>query len=89
MKGFAKEQDEYIPCEARTLPCVTYRRAKPRGESGWKFFENLPSPVAKLFKDDKWHEGQEEFPVYAVLIHRDTGKVIDTVRRKPAERPQV
>lgn len=82
MKGFAKEQDEYIPEERRTLPCVSYRRAKPRGENGWKYLEELPASVAKIFAGDGWHSGAEELPVHAVLIHRDTGVVIDKVRRR-------
>lgn len=81
MKGFAKEQDEYIPEERRTLPCVTYRRVPPRGEAGWKEID-LPHSVQKIFGEDGWHTGGEELPVYAVLVHRDSGQVIDKVRRR-------
>lgn len=88
MTGYVKESDEYFVEEKRSLPCVSYRRAKVRDgngntsrDQGWSKAD-LPVQVAQLFRDDPWHSGGSDFPVHTVVTGRDSGKVIDVIRRR-------
>lgn len=91
MTGFVKESDEYFAEERRSLPCVSYRRARVRDSEGntdraiWRESKSLPLEVAHIFHTDPWHTGGSDFPVHTVVTDRTTGRVIDVVRRRVKE----